>query len=520
MRTKEDLLKVLTQSTNWWKEKGKSLYFFNKVILGHTDMNVQLHKKLCDKIQAWEKSGPIDALIMMARGHLKSSVVTVGYSLHQIAYPRKKWKEHRILIANATLENAKLFLQKIKLQLTNNELFGILYTDSLPKDKDDVLTWGSESIQWIGSDGIVRVVDVKSYKQGISSRHYDLIIVDDLVNEKNMASVAELEKVMTWYGNLDSVLEPDGSIITIGTPWNQADLYAYLEEVGVEQLVKIPVFKTDESGKIIKDSDGKPIPVFPEKFTLQRLNRIKIRQGPYLFSSQYLLNPFDDDAVVFRKEWLQYEYGTVGENMNYFMAVDPARTTKVNSDYTAFVIIGVDVNNNIHLIVAERGKLEPMDIFEKILQYSKSFTPMQSVSVEVQNFEWLSKFFTEEQVRRHQHIPFKFVKTGNIPKEERIRRLIPYFSSGRIFVRRGLYDFESEYFTFSLKTANKHDDLLDALAYAVSAAFPPRVDKKKKVMAKSFLAQMVRSDWDRVKKKHEISDRRWRMMKAFYGWGD
>jgi hypothetical protein len=65
----------------------------------------------------------------------------------------------------------------------------------------------------------------------ITGGRSDLIICDDIIDEENIRTRLQLEKVSTWFNKvLYPTLYPWGGIIVIGTRWSYADIYAELLE--------------------------------------------------------------------------------------------------------------------------------------------------------------------------------------------------------------------------------------------------------------------------------------------------
>jgi hypothetical protein len=64
----------------------------------------------------------------------------------------------------------------------------------------------------------------------VTGGHYDLIIVDDLMDESNSMTEAQCNKAVTHLKTLYPILEPDGQMIVIGTPWSHMDIYAHIQE--------------------------------------------------------------------------------------------------------------------------------------------------------------------------------------------------------------------------------------------------------------------------------------------------
>ena len=65
----------------------------------------------------------------------------------------------------------------------------------------------------------------------ITGGRSDLVICDDIIDEENIRTRLQLEKVSTWFNKvLIPTLYPWGAIIAIGTRWSYADIYAMLIE--------------------------------------------------------------------------------------------------------------------------------------------------------------------------------------------------------------------------------------------------------------------------------------------------
>src|SRR5438477_8822408 len=83
----------------------RSLYFFLKVVLGYHDMVPHLHGEVCQYLQAPKQH----KLVVLPRGHLKTSICTIGYAIWRACIN----PSIRILISNATATNASHFIRNI-----------------------------------------------------------------------------------------------------------------------------------------------------------------------------------------------------------------------------------------------------------------------------------------------------------------------------------------------------------------------------------------------------------------------
>jgi phage terminase large subunit-like protein len=108
-------------------------------------------------------------------------------------------------------------------------------------------------------------------------QHYDLIIADDLHSEKNTSTKEQIEKVIAHYRLLLSLLEPDGTLIIIGTRWHFYDLYSFLLEEEIEE--KDGVWDVYIERAIRKDGSL----FFPSRLTKEFLAEQRKAQGSYVF---------------------------------------------------------------------------------------------------------------------------------------------------------------------------------------------------------------------------------------------
>lgn len=199
-----------------------NLFAFNKVVLkveegkdelGHKRAPLaDFHEELCDFVQHGKKK---KKLILMPRGHLKSTLITIGYSLQRIA----KNPNIRILIGNATSAMAQAFLGQIKKHLQFNKTF-IQYFGNLAegadKWRDDMITLkkkGGDDLSYLTKEATVTAYGVGG---NLVSQHYDLIILDDLHNRDNISTKDQIEKVKTVFRDILDLLEPGGEMIVIG----------------------------------------------------------------------------------------------------------------------------------------------------------------------------------------------------------------------------------------------------------------------------------------------------------------
>lgn len=235
------------------------------------------HKELCNFI---ESDPGHKKLALLPRGHLKSTIITANYATKRIV----EQPDIRILIQNATSANAIDFLTEIKKNLTQNEDLIRIYKDpDKPWIADNPLEWSADRITLnvpkLGKKG--PTVTASGIDVNLVSQHYDMIIMDDVVNRENTFTKDQIQKVILRYKDNLDLLEPGGELIVIGTRWNYDDLYGWiLDPKGDVRKGFKTMIKQAYQGDLWDD----PIILWSEKYTAKDLQDLYRQKGSYEFS--------------------------------------------------------------------------------------------------------------------------------------------------------------------------------------------------------------------------------------------
>lgn len=209
-----------------------------------------------------------------------------------------------------------------------------------------------------------------------------------------------------------------------------------------------------------------------EKIGLTRefLDQAKRTMGPYLFSNQYLNEVIPEGLQTFKKEWIQ-TYKDLPSNLLTFAMIDPAIGQESTHDYTATVVVSIDINANWYVRLAKRERLDPIQIVNSLFELQRLYNCTVIGIEEIAYQKALLYLVDEEMRRRGEIIPVLGVKpTNDETKAMRIRSLVPRYYWRRVFHNQGLDDLAMEMLQFP---RGKHDDIIDALAYIDKMASPP-----------------------------------------------
>lgn len=168
----------------------------------------------------WLKESGPEKLILLPRGHLKSSIITVGYTIQQILIN----PNIRILITNAKLAQAGEYLSQISDYLTFNSLLPKIFGEFKDEKKG---RWTLEEITIAQKNDPSKrgpTIRIGGPDTALTGSHCDLLIHDDIVGPTNIGTGDQLEKIKSFYRNSRSLLDT-GRVILVGTRWNTNDLY-------------------------------------------------------------------------------------------------------------------------------------------------------------------------------------------------------------------------------------------------------------------------------------------------------
>lgn len=460
------------------KEKAtKSLFGFNRYILKAEagDSNfvplAPFHKVLCNFIQ-----DRLDKrkLVLIPRSHLKTKLISVGYSTMKICNNPKI----RVLIYSATWKMATDIHTNIQKNLQSCERVLQIYGDLTINATE----WSQDRTRLFPNDKREPTVTAAGIDNNLVGGHYDLIILDDVVNRDNIGTMEQIQKVITRYRDCLDLLEPHGELIVVGTRWHDSDLYGWIMDPSNEAMdnyltlesIGHPEIMRAFEGDIYSDEGFKPL--WEGKFTRKDFLAKLKEEGWGHFSSQYLNDPVPEADAIFKRTWFKYYTSDDirGKLLNKFLLIDPALSLKKDADYTAMLVIGVDEWNNIFVLDIVRSRLSPNDLINEVFRLRDKWK-LVDVGIEDIAFQRVIGYSLREDVRFKKD-PFHIteLKPNERSKDQRIKGLQPLYENGKVFHDKsvpGTVYLEDELVRFP---RTKNDDTIDALAYAPDVMFPSR----------------------------------------------
>lgn len=287
------------------------------------------------------QQSPIDGkqMTLAFRGAGKSTVGTVTRIIFEIL----KNPNIRILLSSNTQIQSEIFLREIKNHFEANDKLRDIFGDFV----------GSK---WDAREIIVRGRTKTHYKEATvtcigvggptASRHYDLIIGDDLADEENSRTELQRDRLWTWYmKSLIPTLMSHGRLYILGTRWHPQDLYGTLIKNNIiQKLCIIPAIRTDGTS------------AWPEEWSIDKLLKLKAEMGVVIFETQYQMNTTAMEGKIFSFDSFHW-YDQEPEDLVHVGGCDLAISQKDTADYFAMAIIGVEPKTNRkYVLKIHRGR--------------------------------------------------------------------------------------------------------------------------------------------------------------------
>lgn len=413
-------------------------------ILGRLVLGYDLRPFHLDML-AFQGSHP-QTLQLAPRGFGKSTVLNITRAIHEVL----RNPDVRVLIVSNTQLQAEVFLREVKNHFEHNPLLRAVFGDFVSDQKWDVREVIVRPRRSRAKESTLSCVGVGG---PVVSRHYDLILADDLIDEESARTEGQRDKVQSsFHQSLMPTLEPHGRIHVLGTRYHYQDLYGHLIETDYQDCHQVV--------RAIGHDGTTP---WPEKFTLDWLARRRRAMGTILFNSQYQNDVEAMKGRIFKSEWLRY-YEDAPPGLRVYQGVDLAISQRETADFFAIVTVGIDKQGDVYVLDALARRLTFRQQTELIAARFRDFDPIRTM-VEANAYQAAQV----EELMRSTKVRVRAVTTTK-DKVTRFLKLSALFEAGKVHFRRGQMDDLIEQLLLAPEGA--HDDLVDALELAVSQPQP------------------------------------------------
>lgn len=462
------------------------LRIFGQYVTPAWDWEPEHWKLIADKLMRVERGEIKRLMIFSPPRHGKSELGTI----HFPAWYMMRNPDRRVILTSYAANLADTFSRRIRAIFRDHayNLFGV----SIASDSAKVDEWDIE-----GHHGKLIAAGVGG---PITGQGASLLIIDDpLKNAEEANSPTMRQKIWDWFvSTAYTRLEPDGAIVLTLTRWHEDDLAGRLmKQMGEEdgehwEILNLPALAE------AKDPLGREVgeALWPSRFNVQTLLRIKRAVGSYVWSALYQQRPQDLHGGGFKAFWFKWytkneishkdgQWYFREERMTLFQGVDPAISEKTEAD--DFVIFTAGITETYKIIVFEchDAHLDFPEQVHTLIRKYQEWLP-ERVGVEVNAYQKALK----QQVVREALVPVKQLDHRG-DKFTRIMSMSPFYENGQVYMRMALDDeagyvdqsrlpdikmhikmkkFYEQACTYSAKAA--HDDCLDAFQNIFEIAKP------------------------------------------------
>lgn len=424
------------------RERGREDYwYFLTRILKNDILEESLHKPWAKSLERWPK---LKKLRLAARGHLKSTLHGIGYSVWEIT----RNQNIRILLNSHRQEDAAAYGAAIRKTIDSEDYRWVYPEVSKAMQGNKEVCWRDDAFEVARSMVFKeRTVETASVGTIPVGRHYNLIVYVDIVTDKNCTSPAMRKKTTDFVKACRPLLDPGGRELFEGTRYNYSDEYGRIMREEADSFD----FEV-QAAWIGKWEERRAI--YPKRFTFApehvgdpehsgegrwSLPKLKEELGTYVFSCQYGNEPMDDEAALFKRDALE-PIAALPEKRNYvrLRVTDLSGEGDTKSE-TAIVDVAVDDLANIYIENIIVGQFSPSEIVRELHRAQslpESVRP-QMVGGERAMLEKVVKHYSDiETAKTGVLIPWRWLPGNQAQKSkpDRVRGLEPWVTGGKFYI--------------------------------------------------------------------------------------
>lgn len=469
MLSRKDLIQLIAQNREAYKKWIRHQILVNdrKDLLGEVVLGYKIESHHLKMMR--HQHSKTQSITLVWRGSGKTTCNNVIECIWLIL----KFRDIRILIASKTQANAIDFLKEIKGHFETNEKLIEIFGNLVGTER-----WDQTAIQVSGRSRPFKepTVNTVGVDGAVASKHYDVIIADDLVDEDNSRTKHQREKMLNWYYKMliPTLNPPDpenplvGRMFILGTRYHYSDLYGHLTErqpdgTGGEM-------KDDAVIIPIQEPDGTPN--WPEKFPKEHIDKLRL-MGIIRFGTQYLLNCDAMKGEIFRYDDCQIvnDEDIPQSGLRIYMGVDLAIGEDETNDMFAWVVIGMTATKVIYVLDYLEKQLRFPEQTASIIKAARQYKPIR-IGIEANAYQAAQIHNVKKEAPDLNAIPIITLKD----KVTRAWNLVKHFEASRVFFRRSIHYKIVEHLV--LFPGGRYKDLFDALDIAVTTS-EKRVKKKR-----------------------------------------
>lgn len=394
-------------------------------------------------------------VILGPRGSAKTTIITTGFVSYLIATR----PDIRVAILSQKYEKAEAMSAAIQTIISQSPEFIECFGNLRGSAKWTAGEWLRKGSPHAASKDRTLVAGGAMQSSSVVSKRFDVIVLDDVLDETNTATLEQREKMENWFWKTVKPAQAaeGASIIVVGTRWCQGDLYEKLitenhwPHLVIRAIEKDPMTGEDRS-------------YWPDVWPLERLYRERDDIGWANFSCAYL-NDVVGEGSMFRHEWFEKHFTELPQDRTYVfnIGIDLASSTRERADYTAGVVVAVDNEREHWVLHHDQIKTDAAhrSFVVSLWEWARANGyPVSKIIIESNQHQ---AAFVQDMIRET-NLPVVGQRT-DVDKLTRARAAAARYAMGRIHHHRSLEgrDLEEQLLAFP----KGHDDLVDALVLAL-----------------------------------------------------
>jgi predicted phage terminase large subunit-like protein len=311
------------------------------------------------------------------------------------------------------------------------------------------------------------------------------IIIDDAVNPGEALSDVQRHNVNEWLDNTIFTRLNDyrtGRIIMIMQRLHAADPTGHLLERGTWTHVKMPAYTEVPLSFNPKNHYHYQGYLHEARLDEGILTELEESLGGYAYAGQYLQDPVPMGGGDFTEEMINYFSAARFDphDCNMYITVDPAKSKNEGADYTAMVVWALAPDQNFYNVDGVRRRMKGVEKIDCLFKLHKKWLQLSGKPAKV-GYEQVGLAEDVHYIKEHMNrIGYRFPieelrPPARMSKEDKIRRMIPFFQDGRIWMAEDIYHKNEKGLSENLINVivkqelllfprAKHDDYTDAMA--------------------------------------------------------
>ena len=412
-----------------------------------------IHHRIARALEAVEAGLTRRLMIFVPPRHGKSMLT----SEHFPAWFIGRNPEKSIVCATYAQDLADDFGRKVR-----NQMVDPLFREIFPGCE---VSSDSASVSRISTEGHGNYFAV-GIGGALTGRGAHVLLIDDPHKDRADAESPVMRKrAKDWFQSVAYTrLMDGGAVILMMTRWHEDDLAGWLLKEHADEGWEVLNIPADP-------------PPWPERYPIAELDRIRRMVGPREWSALYMQSPVPGGGGEFRREMVRYfdrKPVDVEGGMNKYILCDPAGEHRPENDFTSIWVVGLCSDMNYYILDGIRDRLSLPDRGKEVMRLHRKWKPYE---VRYERYGMMAdvQYIKELQERDNYRFDVVEVAGNKLKKNDRIRRLLPWFADGKVYLPATLYytdregvphDLVSDFVEQELCAfpAGVHDDMLDSLS--------------------------------------------------------